>query len=71
MACSTLLFIAILTVSKVTSFSCSNHQPSGSTSGDDVPAPQQVATLQYCFIDNCTVMRSDSREKLHGYCLHY
>ena len=64
MVCFTLLFIAILTVSKVTSFSCSNHRPSGSASGNDVPAPQQVATLQYCFIDNRTIMRSDTGEKL-------
>ena len=63
MACFTLLFIAILTVRRVTSFSCSNHQPSGSASGNDVPAPQQVVTIQYCFIDNCTIVRTGTGEK--------
>jgi len=61
----TLLFIAIFTVSKVTSLSCSGQQPSGSASGDDIARTQQVTILQYCFIDDCTIMRTDTGEKLN------
>jgi len=63
-ACFSLLFIIILAVSEVTSFSYSNQQPSSSASGDDVPGSQQVTTLQYGFIDNCTVMITGNGEKL-------
>ena len=41
----TLLFIVILTVSEVTSFSCSSQRPSGPASGDDAPLPQQVTSI--------------------------
>ena len=61
MGCFTLLFIAILTVSTVTSLLCSDRRPLGSASGDDVP---RLTTLQYCFIDDCTIMRTDTGEKL-------
>jgi len=64
MGCFTLLFVAIITVSKATPFPCSDQHPPDSASGDDVPGTQQVTTLQYCFIDNCTIVRIDTREKL-------
>jgi len=64
MGCFILLFVAFLTISKVTSFSCSNQQPLGSASGDDFPGSQEVTTLQYCFINNCTIMTTDTGEKL-------
>jgi len=64
MACFTLLLVAILTFSKATTFPCSDRQPPGSARGDDIPGTQQVTTLQYCLIDNCTVMRIDTGEKL-------
>jgi len=61
MACVTLLFIATLTtVSKVTSLHCSDQQLPAS-GADDL---QQVITLQYCLIDNCTIMNIDTGEKL-------
>ena len=69
MVCLTLLFIVILTFGKVTSVPCSDQQPPGSASGDDVPGPQEVTTLQYCFIDNCTILITDTGEA--GYCLRH
>jgi len=57
MVCLTLLFIVILTtVSKVTSLHCSDQQLPAS---DD----QQVTTLQYCLVDNCTTMTIDTEEE--------
>ena len=64
MGCFNLLFIVILTVSKVVSFSCSGQRQSGPANGDDAPIHQQVTTLQYCYIDNCTIMRTDTGEEL-------
>jgi len=59
MACLTLLFIVILTtVSKVTSLHCSQLP----ASGDD--HLQQVTTLQYCLVDDCTIMKIDTGDKL-------
>jgi len=61
MVCLTLLFIVILTAaSKVTSLHCSDQQPPAS--GDD--DPQQVTTLQYCLVDECTIKRIDNGEEL-------
>ena len=54
----TILFI--VTVSKVTSLHCSDQQLPAS--GDD--DLQQVTTLQYCLVDNCTIMMIDTGEKL-------
>ena len=61
MASVALLFVVILTtISKVTSLHCSDqHLPA---SGDD--DPQQVTTLQYCLVDNCTIMMIDTGEEL-------
>jgi len=59
MACLTLLFIVILTTaSKVTSLHCSQL----SASGDD--HLQQVTTLPYCLVDDCTIMKINTGEKL-------
>ena len=57
----TLLLVTILTtVSKVTSLHCSDQQLPAS-GGDDL---QQVTTLQYCHVDNCTIMMIDTGEEL-------
>ena len=57
----TLLFTVILTtVSKVKSLHCSDQQLPAS--GDD--DLQQVTTLQYCLVDNCTIMMIDAGEEL-------
>jgi len=56
----TLFFIVILTtVSKVKSLHCSDQQLPAS--GDD--DLQQVTTLQYCLVDNCTIMMIDTGEE--------
>ncbi|XP_065920561.1 uncharacterized protein [Dysidea avara] len=61
MAWLTLFFIVILsTVCKVTPLHCSDQQLPAS--GDD--GLQQVTTLQYCLVDNCTIMMIDTGEKL-------
>ena len=49
----TLLFFVTLTVSKVTSFHCSDQELSAS--GDD--ELQQLTTQHYCRVDNCTIIR--------------
>ena len=55
------LFIVILPmISKVTSLHCSDQQLPAS--GDD--DLQQVTTLQYCLVDNCTIKRIDTGEEL-------
>ena len=59
MACFTVLFV-ILTIIEVTSLHCSDQQLPAS--GDD---DQQVAiVLQYCLVDNCTIMMIDTGEEL-------
>ena len=61
MAWVSLLFIVILaTASKVTSLHCSDQQLPAS--GDD--DLQQVTTLQYCLVDDCTIMMIETGEKL-------
>ena len=62
MVCVTLLFTVILTVSKATAPYCSDQQLP--ESGDDMSDVHQATTLQYCLADNCTIMRTDSGEKL-------
>ena len=72
MACVALFLLALCTTSKATVISphsCNlSIQSSEITSGADMDMmmdPSQVATsLQYCVIDNCTIMRVDSREEL-------
>jgi len=61
MGCVALLFVGILTtVSKATSLHCSDQNLPAS--GDD--DLQQVTTLQYCLVDNCTIMMIDTGEEL-------
>jgi len=60
MAYLTVLFVVILAANKVTSLHCTNQQPPAS--GDD--DLQQVTNLQYCLVDNCTIKRIDTGEKL-------
>jgi len=56
------LFIVILTtVCKVTSLHCSDQQLPAASGDDHL---QQVTTLQYCLIDNCTILVIDTGEKL-------
>ena len=56
------LFIIVLITSKVslTSLYCSDQQLPAS--GDD--DLQKVTTLQYCLVDNCTIMMIDTGEEL-------
>ena len=60
-----LLLIAILTVaSGATPLYCSDVQsPAASGSGHNTDL-SQVTTLQYCIIDNCTIMRIDTGQQL-------
>ena len=59
-----LLLIAILTVaSGATSLYCSDVQSPASGNGGNTD-PSQVTTLQYCIIDNCTIMRIDTGQQL-------
>ena len=60
MACVAFLLIAVFVASEAT-LHCSLYDDSGSGSMD---SPQQVSTLEYCVIDNCTIMRIDTGQKL-------
>ena len=68
MACITLFLLVFVATSKAASISShSCNTPPLSASGDDVDMTDlsQVNTsLQYCMIDNCTIMRIDTREEL-------
>ena len=60
------LFIAILTVhvaSGATPLYCSDVQSPANGSGHNTDL-SQVTTLQYCIIDNCTIMRIDTGQQL-------
>ena len=64
MVCATLLLIAILTAaSGATPLYCSDVQSPASGSGHNTDL-SQVTTLQYCIIDNCTIMRIDTGQQL-------
>ena len=64
MAYLCLLLIAILTVaSGATPLYCSDVQSPVSGSGHNTDL-SQVTTLQYCIIDNCTIMRTDTGQQL-------
>ena len=64
MAYVSLLLIAILTVaSGATPLYCSDVQSPASGSGHNTDL-SQVTTLQYCIIDNCTIMRIDTGQQL-------
>ena len=61
MACIVFLLIVIFVHSEATSLQCSPSDTDGSGDTDDL---QQVSELQYCIVDNCTIMRIDNGEKL-------
>lgn len=61
MACAILLLIVTFTANEATLLHCSPTDGSGS-SGVDVH--QQVSTIQYCIVDNCTIIRIDTGQKL-------
>ena len=59
-----LFFIAVLTVANgATPLYCSDVQLPASGSGHDTDL-SQVTTLQYCIIDNCTILRIDTGQQL-------
>ena len=60
MACAAFFLIAVFAASEAT-LQCSLADDSGSGSMD---SPQQVSTLEYCVVDNCTIMRIDNGQKL-------
>ena len=61
MACVVFLLVVIFTTSEATLLYCSPSDYIGSGSMDDL---QQVTTLQYCVVDNCTIMRIDTGQEL-------
>ena len=64
MAYVSLLLIAIFSVtSGATPLYCSDVQSPASGSGHNTN-PSQVTTIQYCIIDNCTIMRIDTGQQL-------
>ena len=64
MAYVSLLIIAIFTVaSRATPLYCSDVQ-SPASGGGHITDLSQVITLQYCVIDNCTIMRIDIGQQL-------
>ena len=62
MAYFAVFFIALFTISGVVSFHCTDQQLPAS--GIDISGPQQVIALQYCTIDDCTIMMIATGEKL-------
>ena len=64
MAYLSLLSISILTVaSEATPLYCSDVQSPASGNGHNTDL-SQVTTLQYCIVDNCTIMRIDTGQQL-------
>ena len=61
-----LLIIAMFIDGEATTLYCSDPQSTdtGIDSGDGVVDFGQVTTLQYCIIDNCTIVRSDTGQQL-------
>ena len=62
--CFTLLLISILSMAsgRATLLYCSDVQsPASGSHNTDL---SQVTTLQYCIIDNCTIMRIDTGQQL-------
>ena len=65
MAYISLLFIVIFTVaSGATPLYCSDVQPPAASGSGHNTDLSQVTTLQYCIIDNCTIMRIDTGQQL-------
>lgn len=55
------LLIGVFATSEATLLHCSS---SGGTGSGDIDDLEQVTTLQYCVVDNCTIMRIDTGQKL-------
>ena len=63
MSCAGLfLLLVVFSVSQTSPLDCSDQQSTGNVSG--MADHQQVTTLQYCLVDNCTIMRVDNGEIL-------
>ena len=62
MAYSVLFLLLVLATSKAASLDCSDQQSVGNVSG--MADLQQVTTLQYCLIDNCTIKNINNGEIL-------
>ena len=61
--CSPVLITILTVASGATPLYCSDVQSPTGGSGHNTD-PSQVTTLQYCIIDNCTVMRIDTGQQL-------
>ena len=65
MHCFALLFVITnLIFSEATILHCTNPQSQDTVSGDGTVDHSEVTTLQYCIIDNCTMIRSDTGQSL-------
>ena len=62
MACSVLLTLLVLTISKAAE--AVDHQCPVAGSASGMADFQQVTTVDYCVVDDCTIMRTDSGEEL-------
>ena len=61
--CGILLITMLIATSGATPLYCSDVQSPASGSGHNTDLTQ-VTTLQYCIIDNCTIMRIDTGQQL-------
>ena len=61
--CSLLLITILIVASGATPLYCSDVQSPAGGSGHNTDL-SQVTTLQYCIIDNCTIMRIDTGQQL-------
>ena len=65
MHCFALLFVITnLIFNEATILHCTNPQSQDTVSGDGTVDHSEVTTLQYCIIDNCTMIRSDTGQSL-------
>ena len=65
MHCFAVLFvISLLAVSEATILHCTNPQSKDTISGDGTVDRSEVTTLQYCIVDNCTMIRNDTGQHL-------
>ena len=60
---SVLFFLLILTITQTTSlhYHCNSDVYSSASGMADL---QQLTTLQYCLINNCTIIRNDTGQQL-------
>ena len=61
--CSLLLIAILIVFGGATPLYCSDVQPPAGGSGHNTDL-SQVTTLQYCIVDNCTIMRIDTGQQL-------